>query len=101
MNTHANTLYVQTPGAYLGKEGETVRVKVDGQVKLTVPLHHLEGIVCFGRVGMSTALMSAVADRDLAISFFTEQGRFQSRVVSAISGNVLLRREQYRRADQT
>jgi CRISPR-associated protein Cas1 len=100
MATHANTLYVQTPGAYLSKDGETVRVKVDGQVKLTVPLHHLDGIVCFGRVGMSTALMAVAADRDLTISFFTEQGRFQSRVVSATSGNVLLRREQYRRADQ-
>jgi CRISPR-associated protein Cas1 len=100
MTTHANTLYVQTPGAYLGKDGETVRVKVEGQVKLTVPLHHLEGIVCFGRVNMSTSLMAVAADRDLTISFFSEQGRFQSRVVSATSGNVLLRREQYRRADQ-
>ena len=100
MTTHANTLYVQTPGAYLGKEGETVRVKVEGAVRLTVPLHHLEGIVCFGRVGVSTALMAEAASRDLTISFFTEQGRFQSRVISATSGNVLLRREQYRRADQ-
>ena len=100
MSTHANTLYVQTPGAYLGKEGETVRVKVDGHVKLTVPLHHLEGIVCFGRVNMSTSLMAEAAERDLTISFFTEHGRFQSRVVSATSGNVLLRREQYRRADK-
>jgi len=100
MITHANTLYVQTPGAYLGKEGETVRVKVEGQVRLTVPLHHLEGIVCFGRVSVSTALMAEAANRDLTISFFTEQGRFQSRVISATSGNVLLRREQYRRADQ-
>ena len=100
MTTHANTLYVQTPGAYLGKHGETVRVKVEGVVKLTVPLHHLEGIVCFGRVNMSTSLMAEAAHRDLTISFFTEYGQFQSRVVSAVSGNVLLRREQYRRADQ-
>lgn len=100
MTTHANTLYVQTPGAYLGKHGETVRVKVEGVVKLTVPLHHLEGIVCFGRVNVSTSLMADAANRDLTISFFTEHGQFQSRVVSAVSGNVLLRREQYRRADQ-
>ena len=99
MATHANTLYVQTPGAYLGKQGETVRVKVDGQTKLTVPLHHLEGIVCFGRVSVSTSLMAEAAERDLTISFFTEHGRFQSRVVAAASGNVLLRREQYRKAD--
>lgn len=100
MTTHANTLYVQTPGAYLGKSGETVRVKVEGKVRLTVPLHHLEGIVCFGRVSVSTSLMAEAADRDLTISFFSENGQYQSRVVSATSGNVLLRREQYRRADQ-
>ncbi len=99
MKTHANTLYVQTQGAYLAKEGETVRVKVEKETKLTVPLHHLEGIVCFGRISCSPGLMAECAERGLALSFFTEHGRFLSRLVSAISGNVLLRREQYRRAD--
>lgn len=99
MATHANTLFVQTQGAYLGKDGETVRVKVENEVKLTVPLHHLQGIVCFGRISVSPALMAAAAERDLTISYFSESGRFVARVVSATSGNVLLRREQYRRAD--
>ncbi len=99
MKTHANTLYVQTQGAYLAKEGETVRVKVEKETKLTVPLHHLEGIVCFGRVSVSPGLLAECAERGMALSFFTEYGRFLSRLVSAISGNVLLRREQYRRAD--
>lgn len=99
MNTHGNTLFVQTQGAYLSKEGETVRVRVDKQVKLTVPLHHLQGIVAFGRISISPALLAAAAERDLTISYFSESGRFVARVVSATSGNVLLRREQYRRAD--
>ncbi len=100
MKTHANTLYVQTQGAYLTKEGETVRVKVQQEVKLTVPLHHLDGIVCFGRISVSPALMAECAERGMALSYFSEQGRFLCRVVSATSGNVLLRREQYRRADR-
>ena len=99
MKTHGNTLYVQTQGAYVGKDGETVRVKVENEVKLTVPLHLLEGIVCFGRVSVSPSLLAAAAERDLTISYFSESGRFVARVVSATSGNVLLRREQYRRAD--
>lgn len=99
MKTHLNTLYVQTHGACLGKEGETVRVKVDGAVKLTVPLHHLEGIICFGRVSVSTSLIAFCGERDVSISFLTEHGRYQARVVPAITGNVLLRREQYRKAD--
>ena len=59
MKTHQNTLYVQTQGAYLAKDHETVQVKVERVVKLTVPFHHLEGIVCFGRVGVSPDLLAA------------------------------------------
>ena len=99
MTTHGNTLFVQTQGAVLGKEGETVRVKVDGQVKLVVPLHHLNGIVCFGRVLVSPSLVQLCAERDVGIAYMSEHGRFVARLVSAVSGNVLLRREQYRRAD--
>ncbi len=100
MKAHQNTLYVQTQGARLGKDHETVQVKVDGAVKLTVPLHHLEGIICFGNVWVSPSLMSVSGTHDLSISFMTEQGRFMARVMPAISGNVLLRRRQYRLADQ-
>jgi CRISPR-associated protein Cas1 len=99
MNTHANTLFVQTQGAYLSQDGETVRVKIERQVKLTVPLHHLEGIVCFGRVTVSPSLIAKCAERGLSLAYFTEHGRFVSRMHGPISGNVLLRREQYRRAD--
>ena len=77
MKTHLNTLYVQTPGACLGKDGETVRVKIDGAVKLTIPLHHLQGIVCFGRVSVSTSLIAFCSARNVAISFLSDQGRYQ------------------------
>ena len=61
MSTYSNSLYVQTPGAYLGKKGETVTVKVEDQVKLVVPMHHLEGIDCIGRVSMSPDPMSSLS----------------------------------------
>jgi CRISPR-associated protein Cas1 len=100
MKIHQNTLYIQTPGAHLGKDHDTVRVKVDGEIKLTVPLHHLEGIVCFGWVSVSPALMGVSTTHGLTISFMSENGRFQARVVPVVSGNVLLRRQQYRLADR-
>lgn len=99
MKKHLNTLYVTTQGAYLFKEGETVVIKVEDKTRLQLPLHTLDGIVCFGRVSCSPFLMGACADRDVAISFLTENGRFLARVQGPVSGNVLLRREQYRRAD--
>lgn len=94
-----NTLYVTTQGAYLSKEGETVVVKVDGDVRLRVPVHTIGGIVCFGNVGCSPFLIGFCAENQVGISFLTEHGRFLARVQGPVSGNVLLRREQYRRAD--
>lgn len=99
MRVCGNVLYVQTAGAYLRKDGETVKVEVQRQVRLTVPLHHLEGIVCFGRVSISPRLMEACCERDISISWMTTAGRFMCRVTGAESGNVLLRRQQYRLAD--
>ncbi len=94
-----NTLYVTTQGAYLSKEGETVLVSVDGEKRLQVPIHTLSGIICFGRVMCSPFLMGFCAENRVEISFLSENGRFLARVQGAVSGNVLLRREQYRQAD--
>jgi CRISP-associated protein Cas1 len=94
-----NTLFVTTQGAYLSKEGETVVVKIDGEVALRLPLHTLGGIVCFGQVSCSPFLMGFCAENQVAISFLTENGSFLAKVQGPVSGNVLLRREQYRRAD--
>ncbi len=94
-----NTLYITTQGSYLARDGETVLVRADGETKLQVPVHTLGSIVCFGQVSCSPWLMGLCGERNVAISFLTEGGRFLARVLGPVSGNVLLRREQYRRAD--
>ncbi len=94
-----NTLYVTTQGAYLCRDGETVSVRVEQETKLRVPIHTLGGIVCFGQVSCSPPLMELCGERDVHVSFLSENGRFMARVQGPVSGNVLLRREQYRRAD--
>jgi len=99
MKKHLNTLFVTTQGAYLAKEGETVVVRINGESRLRIPVHTLDGIVCFGNVGCSPFLMGFCAENDVAVSFLSEYGRFMARVQGPVSGNVLLRREQYRKAD--
>ena len=64
-----------------------------------IPIHNLEAIVCFGNVLCSPFLLGLCGDRGVHVSFLTEHGRFLARVEGPISGNVLLRREQYRQAD--
>lgn len=94
-----NTLFVTTPGAYLRKNHETVEVRVEKETTLTVPLHLVSGIVCFGRVSVSPYLMGTCAERAIGFSFLSSNGRFLARVEGPASGNVLLRRQQYRLAD--
>ena len=99
MKMHLNTLFVTTEGSYLAKDGQAVAVRIDQETKLRVPLHNLDGIACFGRVGCSPQLMGACADAGVTISFLDQNGRFRARVLGFTPGNVLLRRAQYRLAD--
>ena len=69
MKRHLNTLFVTTQGAYLAKEGETVVVKVDKDIRLRFPLHTIGGIVCFGQVSCSPYLMGYCGEQNVAISF--------------------------------
>ncbi len=94
-----NMLYVTSPDAYLSRDGENVVVRVDGKDVFRTPIHILEGIVTFGYQGASPAAMALCAERGVALAFLNEYGRFLARVTGKVSGNVLLRRQQYRVAD--
>jgi len=94
-----NTLYITSPDAYLGRDGENIVVRVAEQEKFRIPVHNIEGIVCFGYTGASPALMGLCAERNVGLSFLTEHGRFWGRLSGPVRGNVLLRRRQYRLAD--
>ncbi|GAB6039651.1 type I-C CRISPR-associated endonuclease Cas1c [Endothiovibrio diazotrophicus] len=75
-------------------------VRVERETRLRVPIHTLGAIVAFGQVSASPSLMGLCGERDVALSFMSERGRFLARVQGPVNGNVLLRREQYRRAEQ-
>lgn len=100
MKQHGNVLFITTQGAYLRKDGENLVVAVKKQERLRVPVHLLQGVVCFGRVGCSPFVMGFCGQRGVSLSFLTESGRFLARVEGSTSGNVLLRRAQYRGAEQ-
>ena len=90
-----NTLYVTTPGAYLRLDHDTVKVEIERETALRVPLLHLGGIVCMGRVNMTSALMQRCAADGRSVVFHDGRGRFRARVVGPTGGNVLLRRAQH------
>jgi len=96
-----NTLYITSPNAYLSRDGENIVVTVDDAEIGRRPIHILEGIVCFNYIGMSPSLMRLCNEHGVTVSFLNQYGSFAARVHGKINGNVLLRRTQYRIADDS
>jgi CRISPR-associated protein Cas1 len=94
-----NTLYVTNPDSYLHLDNDTLRVEIERETKLRVPLHHLSTVVCFGHVLVSSNLMHRLADEGKSLVLLDGHGRFKARLEGPVSGNVLLRQAQFRRAD--
>lgn len=95
-----NTLYVTTEGAGLRKDGENLVAEVENEERARVPLHMLASVVVFGGIYVSPALMGACAAAGITIMLLDRNGRFQARVEGPVTGNVLLRRAQYRMSDR-
>lgn len=94
-----NTLFVISPNTYLGLDGENIVVKMDDDTQKRYPLHNLESICTFGYAGASPALMGHCAQKNIALTFMTSNGRFLGRFIGEDRGNVTLRKEQYRISD--
>ncbi len=99
MRRQLNTLYVTTEGAWLKKDGANIVMEVDGETRGRLPVHMLESVVCIGRMLVSPPLLGFCAEQGIRISYLTPNGKFLARVEGPVSGNILLRREQYRRSD--
>jgi CRISPR-associated protein Cas1 len=94
-----NTLYLTTPETYLRLDNDTLRVEVERESRLRVPLHHLTAVVCFGHIGLSAPLMHRLAESGIALVLLDNNGRFKARLEGAVSGNVLLRQAQFQRVE--
>lgn len=95
MTIALNILYVTLENAYLHLDNQTVRVDVERETKLRVPLHHLGGIVCMGEILVSPALMTSCVQQGIQLTFLDTHGRFRARIEGPVSGNVLLRQAQF------
>ncbi len=99
MRRQLNTLYVTTEGARLRKDGANIVMTVEREEKARIPVHMLESLVCIGRVSVSSPLLGYCAEQGISVCYLTPQGKFLARVEGPVSGNVLLRRAQYRASD--
>lgn len=93
------TLYITTPDKYLFLDGENIVMRAKDDTEIRLPLHNIEDIVVFGGRGVSPALMNKCTEDSIGLTFMSRSGKFLARAEGAVSGNVYLRREQYRIAD--
>jgi CRISPR-associated protein Cas1 len=94
-----NTLYVSTQGTYLSRESETIHVRVEQETRMRVPIQQLSSVVCMGNVAFSSGFLALCAENGVSVCCLSEHGQFQARMEGPVRGNVLLRRQQYRAAD--
>ncbi len=94
-----NTLYITRQEAYLHKERETIVIKQGNEKLGQFPALTIGNILCFGQVSVSPFLMGFCGEQGIGLAFYSEYGKFLARVQGRQTGNVLLRRTQYRWAD--
>lgn len=94
-HTLLNTLYVMTAGSYLHLDNDTVRIEIERETRLRVPLHHLQAIVTFGDVLVSPAIVGRCANDGIGMTLLDRNGRFRARIEGPVNGNVLLRKAQF------
>lgn len=94
-----NTLYITNEEYFLAKDGKNIVIKKDGDLIRRFPIHILESVVCFNYVGVSPGVIRLCNENSVALTFLNPQGWFQGKFIGMTNGNVLLRREQYRIAD--
>lgn len=93
------TVYIMTPDSYLYQRNDNICISIGGEEKASVPISQVDSVVIFGKNTMSTSLLGFCASHDVTITFLNSFGRFEGRLCGPVSGNVLLRRQQYRAAD--
>ena len=99
MKRYLNTLFVTTQNTWLSKEGECVELRLEGELLGKIPLHTLQSIACFGHISCSQYLLEHCAKIGVTVTWFTEFGRFMAAMYGPTTGNILLRRAQYRISD--
>ncbi|SDI53943.1 CRISP-associated protein Cas1 [Sinosporangium album] len=95
MTEMLNTLYVQTQGASLHLDHDSLKLVAPDVPKRTLPLRRLNAIVLYGHVAISAELLARCAQDGRSVVWMSLSGRFLSRVDGPIRGNVLLRHAQH------
>lgn len=100
MEIKQNTLYLTSEGSYVSRDHLTLRIEVEKQLKLAVPIHHLESVCVFGNgIQISPHALQLCWEHGVAVNYLSENGYLLGRWESVPNTSVMLRRTQCRAAD--
>ena len=99
MEIKQNTLYLTTQGSYVNRDHLNLRIEVDHELKLSVPIHHLESICVFGQSTVTPGAAELCWKHGVPVNYFSENGYFIGRWEGVANTSVTLRRAQFRAAD--
>ncbi|KGO34112.1 MAG: CRISPR-associated endonuclease Cas1 [Desulfoprunum sp.] len=92
-----DSLYILESGAYLRKDGDTLRIVRDGRVIDTIPAAGLTQLALAGRSSISGAVLDFLIHNRIDTVFLSLDGRFRARLLLDEAGHVALRQKQYTR----
>lgn len=96
---HRRTVYLNTVGTHVAIDHDAFQIRRPEHSMVRVPVQQVDSFVCFGKVEFSTASLDRCARGSIAVSWMSRSGRFRMGIRAPTHGNVLLRIEQYRAAD--
>ncbi len=91
----AMPLHVQTPGARIGKRGETLVISA-GEEKLEVPLTSVSDVSLFGPVSITTPALNTLLARGATVAWHSSGGWFHGFATSAHGRSSQVRERQFR-----
>jgi CRISP-associated protein Cas1 len=94
-NDDKAVLYLQDPGAHLGRRSDHLVVTLKGQEVKRVPIVSVRQVVVFGNVQVSTQALQTLVEADVPVVFLSGYGRFIATLMPAPPKNVALRGAQY------
>jgi CRISPR-associated protein Cas1 len=99
MEIKQNTLYLTQSGAYVSRDHLNLKVEVERETRLSVPIHHLESVCVFGQSAFTPPALQLCWEHGVAVNYFSENGYLLGRWEAVPNTSVALRRAQYRAAD--
>ncbi len=92
-------LYVNTPGMTVGKSSQVLTIKEQGTVVQEVRLREVSQVNLIGPVQITTQAMFELLQADVPVCYFSMGNWFYGMSVGHGQKNILMRREQFRAAD--